>query len=66
MTIAATRHPRHDELLIATIRYGSGLFQFLSGLLPEQVEWLRDQDEETVRRIADSKNAVLIPSLRSA
>ena len=66
MTIAATRHPVHHYLLVATIRYSSGLFQFLSGLLPEQVTWLRAQDEETVRTIAGSKTAVLIPSLRSA
>ena len=66
MTIAATRHPVHHDLLVATIRYSSGLFQFLSGLLPEQIAWLKHQDEETVRRIADSRDAVLIPSLRSA
>jgi len=64
MNIAVTKSRIHPDLLDATIRYTSGIFQFLSGLVPEQIELLRSRDEEETREIASSKWAVKLPSLR--
>ena len=63
MTIAVTRNRRDAALVDATIRYSSGLFQFLVGILPEQIEFLRERDEQEVREIAESKSALFLPSL---
>ena len=66
MTIHCTKN-RHDQLLVdATLHYSNGLFQFLVGVLPEQVELLRTRDEQEVREIAGAKHATLLPSLRGA
>lgn len=64
MNITVTKSRIHPDLLDATIRYTSGIFQFLSGLVPEQIELLQSKDEEEVREIARSKWAVKLPSLR--
>ena len=64
MTIKTTKNRADQALVDATIKYSSGLFQFLIGVLPAQVELLRSRDEQEVREICDSKSAVLLPSLR--
>ena len=65
MTMTVTRNRADRELVDATVRYSSGLFQFLVGLLPAQVDFLKSRDEQEVREIAESKHALLMPSLRS-
>ena len=66
MTINCKRNPVDPSLVDATIRYSNGLFQFLDGILPAQVRLLQGRDEQEVREIAESKHAVLLPSLAGA
>ena len=64
MNIAVSKSRIHPDLLDATIRYTNGIFQFLSGLVPEQIELLKSKDEDEAREIASAKWAVKLPSLR--
>ena len=66
MTIRCKRNRVDPSLVDATIRYSNGLFQFLVGLLPAQVDFLRSRDEQEIREIAESKHALLMPSLKGA
>ena len=66
MTVTCTRN-RFDPVLVdATVRYSSGLFQFLNGVLPAQIDFLKSRDEQEVREIAESRHALYMPSLKGA
>ena len=64
MNIATCPSKLHPGLLDATIRYKSGLFQFLSGLVPKQIEFLQTREPEEVREIASSKNGLWVQGIR--
>ena len=68
MTIRTTKNRCDPMLLDATLKYSSGLFQFLVGITREQLEILerRKTDEQEIREIADSKWGVRLPSLATA
>ena len=63
MTMTCTRNRLDQELVDATIRYSNGLFQFLVGVTPAQMDFLQTRDEREVREIAEARHAVLMPSL---
>ena len=63
MTVTCTRNHGDPALVDATLRYANGMFQFLQGLLPSQIELLRTKPEDEVREIASSKSALYLPSL---
>ena len=64
MTIRSQSPSPHDpKLLNATVRYESGLYAFLLGFLPEQLDYLCRLPDEDAREIAESKNCLLLPSL---
>ena len=63
MTVTCTRNRLDPALVDATIRYANGLFQFLQGVLPAQVLYLKGRDDEEVREIVESKTALRMPSL---
>lgn len=65
MTMTVTQNRFDPALVDATIRYSGGLFQFLNGLLPAQIDFLKSRDEQEVREIAESKNAIYLPSLKA-
>lgn len=64
MTVTCTRNRLDPALVDATIRYANGLFQFLQGVLPAQVLYLKGRDDEEVREIASSRNALYLPGLK--
>ena len=66
MTIKCKRSRVDPSLIDATIRYSNGLFQFLDGILPAQALYLKGRDDEEVREIASSKDALYLPSLKGA
>jgi hypothetical protein len=66
MTMTVTQNRADRELVDATVRYSNGLFQFLIGLLPAQVDFLKSRDEQEVREIAESRRALYMPSLKGA
>lgn len=63
MTATVTRNRTDPALVDATLRYSNGLSQFLSGVLPAQIDLLASRDEGEAREIAGSEHAVLMPSL---
>jgi hypothetical protein len=66
MTMTVTQNRADRELVDATVRYSNGLFQFLIGLLPAQVDFLKSRDEQEVREIGESRRALYMPSLKGA
>lgn len=63
MTATITRNRSDQALVDATIRYSNGLFQFLQGVLPAQIDFLKTRDEQEVREIVGSETALRLPSL---
>ena len=63
MTATVTRNRSDQALVDATIRYSNGLFQFLQGVLPAQIDFLKTRDEQEVREIVGSETALRLPSL---
>lgn len=63
MTATIARNRSDQALVDATIRYSNGLFQFLQGVLPAQIDFLKTRDEQEVREIVGSETALRLPSL---